>query len=231
MSRKPNAVELNLIVECALTILEYEWNLDIKDPLSVWIDRAVNGDDAPDTRRWAARIEQYIRTSGRVWARILDRRPGPPFYRVSDAWCGFFANFGLATAHTIPGAPPFKLDPRISELLMPSTSRMSSRLKWLQAGYIKPLRGDVIKPADIKRGDVVTIQTRRTDSKAYGDHFVTALGPPDADGFFDTIEGNAEGRKPTGPDSRQGVVKCRRPLSRVRRVYRFAPEHFVEVTK
>jgi hypothetical protein len=229
MSRKPTNAELARIIEAALSILETEWQADIKDPLRDWIDRAVAGEDAPETRRWAARIETYIRAAGTTWARILDRRSGPPYYRTSDAWCGFFANFGFARAPTVDGAPPFRIDPSISEYVMPSTLRINSRPHWMRAGYLNALRGDVIKPQDIKRGDIVTIETNRTAPKAYGDHFVVALGAPDAEGFFETIEGNASGRKPTGPDSRQGVIKNRRALSRVRRVYRLQPAHFVEV--
>lgn len=227
MSRQPNTEEMRLIVESAAQALLAEWALDIKDPLSVWIDRAVAGDPAPDTRRWAARIEDYIRTAGKVWGRILDQRTGPPFYRTSDAWCGFFVDFGYATAHRQPNAPQFKINPKISEIVLPSTLRIDSRAHWLRAGYLVPLNGKAIKPADIQRGDIVTIQTRRVDAKDYGDHYVFALSGVDEDGFFDTVEGNAEGRKPTGPDTRQGVVKCRRPISRVRRVYRLEPRHFI----
>lgn len=229
MSRKPTSAELVRIVEAAITVLEAEWAADIKDPLRDWIERAVAGASSPETRRWAARIESYIRASGATWGRILDKRSGPPHYRTSDAWCGFFAGFGFARAHTVEGAPPFRLDPRINEYVMPSTLRINSRPHWLRAGYINALRGDVIEPADIKRGDIVTIETNRLTPRDYGDHFVVALSAPTADGFFDTIEGNASGVKPSGPDSRQGVVKNRRALSRVRRVYRLQPAHFVEV--
>jgi len=229
MSNFPNLAEMAQLREAALSVLLDEWTADIKDPLSIWIDRAVAGDPAPETRRWAARIEGYIREAGRVWSRILNSRTGPPFYRTSDAWCGFFAAYGYATAHKRPGAPQFKLNPKISEIVLPSTYRIASRTHWTRAGFLVPLNGLAIKPQDIQRGDIVTIQTRHTDAKGYGDHYVVALTGVDDTGHFDTVEGNAEGVKPSGPDSRQGVVKCRRPISRVRRVYRLEPRHFVQV--
>lgn len=227
MAKNPSNEEMPRIVESAIAALEREWQTDIKDPSKAWLEAAANGDPAPETRRWAERIERYIRQAGRVWARILDARKGPPYYRTSDAWCGFFVNYGFARGYLEPGAPPFKLHPRISEIIMPSTLRINSRAHWLRAGYLIPLNGQTIKPSEIKRGDVVTIMTNRTDPKAYGDHYVLALSSVDSDGFFDTIEGNAEGRKPTGPDTRQGVIKNRRSVGRVRRVYRFEPRHFV----
>lgn len=209
-------------IEAVIRTLRAEWSLDIWDPKTSWIERLNAGEDAPSTAFWSARIELYFRTAGPVWAGRLDKRRGIVKYRPkSDAWCGMFVGYGFAN----PDGSPFRVDPRISELVFPSTYRLNSRAFWNRAGHEK-LKS--LRPCDVQRGDVLTVRTRRTDPKAYGDHIVLALGPAGPDGEIPTIEGNAQGGKPTGPWSRQGVVIRTRPVEDVRRVYRLGPEHLTE---
>jgi hypothetical protein len=222
-----NQHERDVFVESAVRTLEQEWALDIWEPLENWINRANRGESAPDTTRWAKRIEDYMRASGPHWASVLQARAGVIRWRKNDHWCGFFANWGFVRAHLQPCTPQYRLHPQISHIIMPSTYRISSADVWRRAGLPR-LNGLLIPAHDIQRGDVVTIETNSRDPKPYGDHFVVALSGV-INGKFRAVEGNASGRKPTGPDTRQGVVLNERDVSRVRRVYRFQPQHFVKL--
>jgi hypothetical protein len=210
------------IVEGVIRTLRAEWTADVWDPKSDWVIRANHGEDAPDTRRWAARIECYFAAAGPSWRNRLNARPGRIKYRpFDDAWCGMFVNYGLAN----PEGVNARLHPKLSELVLPSTYRLNTAAYWTRAGFKRPRS---LPASAVQRGDVLTVTTRKTNPKAYGDHIVLALGPADANGDIPTIEGNASGNKPTGPWDRQGVVIRTRPVDSVKRVYRFGPEHFTE---
>lgn len=210
------------IIEAIIRTLRAEWSKDIWDPRAVWIDRLNAGEDAPQTAFWSERIEAYFRAAGPIWAGRLDKRAGAVKYRpASDAWCGMFVGYGFVN----PDGLNVRVDPRIAALVFPSTYRLNSRAFWNQAGHDK-LKS--LAPEDVQRGDVLTVRTRRTNPKPWGDHVVLALGPAGPDGQIPTIEGNAQGNKPTGPFERQGVVIRTRPVEDVRRVYRFTEAHFVE---
>lgn len=208
------------IIEGVIRTLRAEWKRDIWEPRTVWIQRANEGQEAPKTKRWTKRIELYFRTAGPTWERILSKRSGELKYRpASDPWCGMFVGYGFAH----PDGVDVRVHPEISRRVFPSTYRLNSRKFWEAAGFDKL---ESLAPADIQRGDVVTVRTRRNDPRPWGDHIVCALGPVGPDGSFPTIEGNAYGNKPSGEWNRQGVVIRTRPLSDVRRVYRLLPEHF-----
>ncbi len=208
-------------IEAVIRTLRAQWALDVWDPKTSWIERLNSGESAPQTLRWSRIIEGYFQAAGPVWASRLNKRKGIVKYRPkSDAWCGMFVGSGFADPH----GSPFRVHPKISELVFPSTYRLNSGAFWKRAGFPK-LKS--LRPTDVQRGDVLTVRTRRTDPRAYGDHIVLALGPAGPDGEIPTIEGNAQGNKPTGPWNRQGVVIRTRPVEDVRRVYRLGPEHLV----
>lgn len=193
-------------IEHAIGVLEAEWAHDIWDPRAEWVRRANEGEDAPQTRRWAAHIESYIRACG--WDFRLRGRLGTIKYRPqSDEWCGFFVGAGLIHAG---------LDPQIALHVIPSTYRLGSAVHWGRAGY-PAVRS--LPASAVQRGDIVVVGHR----KKYGDHITMALssGPE-----FATIEGNAMGHKPSGPFSRQGVVRRTRRADEVAAVYRLKVEHF-----
>lgn len=213
-------IDMNEIIDGVIRTLRREWSRDIWEPRTVWIQRANDGREAPKTLRWSKRIELYFRAAGGPWSRTLDKRDGRIKYRpATDAWCGMFAGYGFAN----PDQVPVRVHPEISKRVFPSTYRLNSRKFWKAAGFDK--LESRVWAADIQRGDIVTVRTRRNDPRPWGDHIVVALGPA-SDGEFPTIEGNAYGNKPSGEWARQGVVIRTRPLSDVRRVYRLRPEHF-----
>lgn len=213
---------MQAIIEGVIRTLRAEWKADIWDPRTDWVDRANRGEDAPDTLRWAARIEAYFASAGPSWAARHQARPGRVKYRpASDAWCGMFVAYGLAN----PDGVNARLHPRLAELVLPSTYRLNTASFWARAGFKRPRSRAA---TDVQRGDILTVTTRKVNPKPYGDHIVLALGPAGTDGLIPTIEGNASGNKPTGTWDRQGVVIRTRSVDSVKRVYRLGPEHFTE---
>lgn len=178
-----------------------------------------------------ARISEYFR--GIRWQWALDQYSGGVYSEVvrqatSHAleWCGIGpAWVGVHTIghHLEDGVClPVRLRPGIAEVLLPSTRRITERARWDDKRVALPM----LEPIDIRAmepGDLATVQTRSQTPFVGGDHWVVVedvISP-----IVSTIEFNAKGRLGDGTQGR-GVVHRTRPLSSIRRVYRFTEEHF-----
>jgi hypothetical protein len=78
-------------------------------------------------------------------------------------------------------------------------------------------------------GDIVTLHPVDDRSHAPGTHILLAATPPDAQGNFETYEGNTIGPGPNGVKV-DGVARRVRNVGRIANVYRLLPEDFVEFT-
>lgn len=147
------------------------------------------------------RINTYIRTQqGINWT-------WEPVYKNDKdfAWCGAFAAFCWQSV---------KLEIRKS--IFPSCYRLFNA--WGQSS--RKISADQMMPGDI----VVVFSTAR---KSYGDHITLCMSPPNAEGEFETIEGNAYGELGNGSYG-QGVITRTRNLNGVAHVYRFLGSDFNE---
>ena len=75
--------------------------------------------------------------------------------------------------------------------------------------------------------DIVTVFTSKDKTPTYGNHIVLPMSLPNADGDFDTIEGNAKGYGPNG-EWREGVSKRTRNIKDVAYTYRLQDGDFDE---
>ncbi|RAL23039.1 hypothetical protein DL240_09135 [Lujinxingia litoralis] len=186
-----------------------------------------------ECRRDATRISRYFRDCGWQWH--LDQHAGGAFdedlRRASPhlEYCGLFVAFcGLHLGHHLEPerCVPVRLRPGIAELVLPSTFRAQSARHWARAGVAAP---PPLEPGEaaLHPGDIITLRTRSRAPRPYGDHF--AIVHHAAGDTVHTVEANAVG--PLGPDKEmgRGVIRGKRPLRDVRRIYRLRPEHIEEV--
>lgn len=149
----------------------------------------------------SSRINTYIKSvEGIGWDWEKDYTKNGQF-----AWCGAFAAFCYNSVRF-----------NIRYKIFPSCYRMYNA--W---------GNTTRKVKDIYTGDIVVIYTSDEQSPAYGNHITIALGPPDSEGFFETIEGNAKGYGPDG-QYREGVSKRTRNIKDVAHIYRLASEDYDE---
>jgi hypothetical protein len=149
----------------------------------------------------SSRINTYIKSvEGIGWDWEKDYTRNGQF-----AWCGAFAAFCYNSARF-----------NIRHKIFPSCYRMYNA--W---------GNTTRKVKDIYTGDIVVVYTSSEQSPAYGNHITIALGPPDSEGFFETIEGNAKGYGPDG-QYREGVSKRTRNVKDVAHIYRLASEDYDE---
>lgn len=115
---------------------------------------------------------------------------------------------------------PVMIDPKIAHQIFPSTYRLSRKDRWAEIGHDAP---GYVAPERVAPGDIVVVGKR----KAYGDHITLCIYPLER-GEFMTIEGNATGEFPDGTRGK-GVVRRRRKVSEITRVYRLSASYFIEV--
>lgn len=153
-------------------------------------------------------IQKYI-NEGLTWkgANYRDQYKSMPYQRDSFAWCGAFAAWCY-----------IKLKKDIRRKILPSCSRLSSN--WGRGGRNRT-------GAPIQAGDILTVWTTQKgdERNSYGQHIVLACGDADENGMIKTIEGNAKGNGING-EYYEGVIKRKRSLDDVARVYRPLEEDF-----
>lgn len=185
--------------EAMVKALEAEWKKVIRD--RQWISRAhiekMQALGVPQSKLQSntegdtGHITRIIRSCGWLASRVYSEAKG-------DAWCGF--TVGHAGMHLgeylVPGACiDVSLKPKIAKYVLPSTVRLASRAKWLQAGFVKKPDTFAIDPMDLQRGDIITVKTSGKRPRR-GDHYEVVLGPPqEVDGVFrvPVIGGNGYG--------------------------------------
>lgn len=121
------------------------------------------------------------------------------------SWCGAFA----AMCFT-------KVQFKIRQKIFPSCYR-------LYTNFNNTSR----RVSDVRPGDIVTVFTSKDKTPNYGNHIVLPMSLPNADGDFDTIEGNAKGYGPDG-EWREGVSKRTRNIKDVACIYRLQEDDFDE---
>lgn len=142
-------------------------------------------------------------------------------------WCGVGAAVaGLRLGDHLESdrCVPVGLDPDVAELVMPSTDRLFSHQLggtdyWSEAG-VPPA-----KLIDLDAAESGDIATCYPDKKRWGSHIVVVAGH-ERNGHLPTIEANATGELPDGSTG-EGVVRRKRSVEQVAKVYRFREEHFV----
>ena len=132
-----------------------------------------------------------------------------------DDWCGIW----LGAVGIRAG-----LDKQIALRVMPSTYRLNtnrpSEPGWSQVRKSPP---EPVRPADVRAGDIVTLETSR--GLAYGDHIeivYAVLGDKIYTYGANTRAGiTSDLEKPV----RRSVCRCVRDIKSVRRVYRLGNRH------
>lgn len=152
---------------------------------------------------------------GGAWERINEYIKGPEglgkshlndYTRDLDfAWCGAFIAFAWG--------PQVHQDVR--ELMKGCSSMFYA---WKDTPRFVPDKYPL-------PGDIVTLHPANDRSHAPGTHIVLAATEPDADGLFDTYEGNTIGLGPNGVNI-DGVARRVRSIDRIANVYRLLPEDF-----
>lgn len=149
------------------------------------------------------RINEYIKSDeGLGLTNVKDYT-----HDLDFAWCGAFVAYAWG--------PQVYEDVR--RKMMGCTSMFNA---WKDTPRFVPSR--VPQP-----GDIVTIHPVDDRSHAPGTHILLAATSPDADGNFETYEGNTIGPGPNG-DKVDGVARRVRNVSRIANIYRLQPEDFVE---
>ncbi len=110
--------------------------------------------------------------------------------------------------------------PDIRYFCLPSTNRMQSAAQWKKTGVKMP-DGWELEKSTIQRGDIITVGS----GKFYGTHL--ALVVERDDHILKTVEANTFGELGNGKSGR-GVVRRRRTIKEVQRVYRFDHRHFIQ---
>ena len=150
----------------------------------------------------SSRISYYIKSTnclGWTWEKDYVKNG-------QYAWCGAFASACFST------------DVLLSVRKSTFSSCYRMHRDWGNSSRVQTI--DNILP-----GDILTVYTSEERSPSYGNHIVLALSAPDSEGLIDTIEGNAHGLSPD--DSWvEGVVKRKRSVSTVARVYRLIDEDY-----
>tara|TARA_B100000686_G_scaffold328744_1_gene389115 strand:- start:371 stop:1000 length:630 start_codon:yes stop_codon:yes gene_type:complete len=185
------------------------WSLGIRD-----IQHGYAGD--------ILEIERFFRIVGWQWA--IDKVGGTYRETASTMWCGIFvgAMYSLVGDFLEDGVcVDVRLNPEVAKLCMPSCPRLASSSFWKRAG-VPPARR--LDPADAQRGDIVILDTPRTDRPS-GDHVMLALAAP-KNGVIRCVEGNAVGELGDGTTG-EGVVTNSRPLKDCLHAYRLELHHFV----
>ena len=146
-------------------------------------------------------IDTYIRTQqGLGWSWEKQYKKNGQF-----AWCGAFAAYCWRAV---------KLD--IRKNTFSSCYRMFR--DW----------GHTSRLIDVDRmqtGDIVVVFSAAM--KSYGDHITLCVEPPDENGLFETVEGNAHGELGNG-ERGEGVITRQRSVDEVAHVYRLLGGDFDE---
>jgi hypothetical protein len=193
------------LVDAALA----NWELTIRD-----IQRGYVGD-----RLEIERLFRLVR-----WGWAIDKHGG--YKETSDTmWCGIHvAACGMEVGDFImPGqCLDVSINPLMATFVIPSCTRLVSDRQYRRAGVPRMERLD---PKDAIRGDIVILDTPRTN-RPEGDHIMLAEGPPDLErGVIACVEGNAIGTLGDGTRG-EGVVRNERPLKDCLHAYRFELHHF-----
>lgn len=175
-----------------LAVAEAEWTATIRDD-----------------NEGAIRIDQYIRGDwGLNWGSAQVRHLDKPLEYVpgSFSWCGAFVAFCYGMAAS--------LRPQVRKKILPSCSRLWSN--WGSTARLCSAGNQMLYP---EPGDIITINNNDTPSTSWGQHIVLCETVIPEEGQFLTFEGNGWGTLGDGLRG-EGVVKNRRELSSIARIYR-----------
>lgn len=168
-------------------------------------------------------IERFFNIVSWQWA---IQKVGGTYRETSlTMWCGIFqgAMYSLVGDYIKDGVClDVRLNPEVARRCFPSCPRLASAAQWKAAGVPPAKR---IDPKDAIRGDIVILDTGRTDRPS-GDHVMMALAPAQGDTIH-VIEGNAVGELGDDLGRGEGIVINHRPLDRCLHAYRLELHHFV----
>jgi hypothetical protein len=198
---------------------------------------------------WAKNIEDQ---TGSLVIRDFYHRAGwrwlAAYKNGRDHWCGMFAgNCTLNIGHHIEPdqCVGVVIDPDIAHFVTPSTSRLNNPRKWAQATPTPPIKFEIPPPhyrdphkasealkasmgpelvEALIPGAIATVTSRGLDT--YGGH-ILIVDSYDGGLEFTTIEGNAWGQLGNGEHG-EGVIRRKRYISDLRRVYHLKPQHVEE---